>query len=175
MGSDGISRLVGAWHEREWGNRRLYACKLMKLWAEEVKEWVDEDCGKGRKKGSHKLQGEWPKEWVREPSKVLGVAEWYQESRWWSLRRRVQMALMVRRQRGVKKSPSLATPGGERLEHSSPRWVSSVSHLAPSVASARGTRRKDAGGCVILYHGPWRLNMSLKHPGAPREERKFSF
>ena len=85
------------------------------------------------------------------------------------------MALMVRRQHGVKNSPSLATPGGEKLEDNSPRWVSSVTHLAPSVASERGTRRKDVGGCVILYDGTWGLNMNLKHPGAPCEERKFSF
>lgn len=49
-------------------------------------------------------------------------------------------------------------------------WVSSVTHLAPNVASDGGTRRKDVGGCVILYDEPWRLDMNLKHPGAPGEE-----
>lgn len=39
-------------------------------------EWMDHG------KGNHKLQGEWLKQWVRKLSKVLGAAEWYQESRW---------------------------------------------------------------------------------------------
>lgn len=107
------------------------------------------------------MLGEWPKQWVRKPSKALGAAEWYQESRWLSLRRRVQMAVVVRRQCRAKNSPSSATPGGERLEHNSPRWVSSVTHLAPNVAYDKGTRRKDVGGHV---DEPWRLEMNLKHP-----------
>ena len=115
MGCEGISRLVRAWHERS--RKQTVSMQLSKLWAEGVKhEWI-EDCGKRTEKGNHKLQGGWPKRWVRKPSKVLGAAEWYKESRWWSLRRRVQMALVVRRQCGVKNSPSSATPGGERLEH----------------------------------------------------------
>ena len=48
--------------------------------------------------------------------------------------------------------------------------MSSVTHLAPHVASDGGTRRKDVGGCVILCDEPWRLDMNLKHPGAPGEE-----
>lgn len=60
------------------------------------------------------------------------------------------MAVVVRRQRGVKNSPSSANPGGERLEHDSPCWVSSVTHLAPKVASDEGAKRKDVGDCDSL-------------------------
>ena len=115
MGCEGISRLVRAWHER--ARKQTVSMQALKAVGWRGEAWVDEDCGKRTEKGNHKLQGGWPKRWVRKPSKVLGAAEWYQESRWWSLRRRVQMALVVRRQCGVKNSPSSATPGGERLEH----------------------------------------------------------
>ena len=50
------------------------------------------------------------------------------------------------------------------------RWVSSVTHLAPNMASDGGTRRRDAGGCVVLSDELWRLDMNLKHPEAPGEE-----
>lgn len=31
------------------------------------------------------------------------------------------------------------------------------------------------GGYVILCDEPWRLDMNLKHPGTPDEERKLSY
>lgn len=64
---------------------------------------------------------------------------------------------------------------GERLEHNSPRWVSSVTHLAPNVASDRGTRKKDVGDCEVLHVGPWMLDVNFKHLGNPGEERKLSY
>lgn len=116
------------------------------------------------------LQGEWLKQWVRKLSKVLGAAEWYEESRWWSLRRRVQMAVVVRRQRGVKNSPSLATWGGERLEQT-PHTGWALWLIGPLVQYWGACQ----GGCVTLCNGPWRLNMNLKHPGIPSEERKLCY
>lgn len=76
------------------------------------------------------------------------------------------MAVVARRQRGVKNSSSLATPGGERLEHKSPHWMSSVTHLAPNVASDEGIKRKDVGDYMILYHGPWRLDVRRESQGS---------
>lgn len=64
---------------------------------------------------------------------------------------------------------------GERLEHTSPHWVSSVTHLAPNVLSDRGTRKKDAGDYEVLCDGPWTSDMNLKHPGIPGEEKKLSY
>jgi hypothetical protein len=43
---------------------------------------MNEECGKVGEKESHKLQGEWFKQWARTPSKELGAAEAYQGSRW---------------------------------------------------------------------------------------------
>lgn len=85
------------------------------------------------------------------------------------------MAVVVRRQRGVKNSPSSATRMGESLEHNSRHWVSSVTHLAPKVASDRGSRKKDIGDCKVLHDGPWMLDMNFKHLGIPGEERKLSY
>lgn len=84
------------------------------------------------------------------------------------------MAVVASRQRGVKNSLSSATPGGERLEHNSPCWMSFVTHLVPNVASDEGTRRQDVGGYTVLCGGPWRLDMNLKQPEIPGEERKLS-
>lgn len=64
---------------------------------------------------------------------------------------------------------------GESLEHNSPRWVSSVTHLAPNVTSDRDIRKKDVGDCKFLHDGPWMLNMNFKHLGIPGEERKLSY
>lgn len=85
------------------------------------------------------------------------------------------MAVVVRRQRGVKNSPSSATRMGESLEHNSPHWVSSVTHLAPKVASDGRTRKKDVGDYEVLHDGPWMLDMNFKHLGIPDEERKLSY
>ena len=60
------------------------------------------------------------------------------------------MAVVPRRQRGVNYSPSSATPGGEGLEHSSPRWESCVTHMAPNTVSEWGTRKKSGGGYMIF-------------------------
>lgn len=53
--------------------------------------------------------------------------------------------------------------------------MSSVTHLAPNVASDEGIKRKDVGDYMILCDGPWRLDTNLRDPEVSGEERKLSY